>query len=134
VPGKAYSRALVGKLRSYILPIRNGLKQGDALSPLLFNFDVEYALRRVQVKPDGLKLYGTHQLQVYADNVNILGRRVHTIKNNAGALIVARKVTGLEGIADKTNYIVMSQDQKLGRSHDIKIDNSSTERVKEFRY
>ena len=64
-------------------PIRNGLKQGDALLPLLFNFALEYAIRRVQVNQDGLKLNGTHQLLAYVDDVNILGGSVHTVKENA---------------------------------------------------
>jgi len=64
-------------------PIGNGLKQGDALSPMLFNFALEYVIRRVQINQDGLKLNGTHQLLAYADDVNIQGRRIHTLKENA---------------------------------------------------
>ena len=49
------NRVQVGKNLSDMFPIRNGLKQGDALSPLLFNFTSEYAIRRVQVNQDGIK-------------------------------------------------------------------------------
>jgi len=48
-----YSRVRVGKKLSDMFLIRNGLKQGDALSPLLFNFALDYAIRRVQVIQDG---------------------------------------------------------------------------------
>jgi hypothetical protein len=66
-----------------MFPIRNGLKQGDALPPLLFNFALEYAVETVQVNQDGLKLNGTHQFLAYADDVNVLGESAHTVEQNA---------------------------------------------------
>jgi hypothetical protein len=93
-----------------LFSIKNGLKQGDALLPLLSKFALEYAIRRVQVNQDGFKLNGTRQLLVYADDSNILGGCVHAVKKNTKALVVTSKETGLQGNAHKTMYMVMSQD------------------------
>ena len=129
-----YSRVWVGKNLSDMYPMRNGLKEGDALLPLLFNFALEYTIRRVQVNQDGLKLNRTHQLLVYADDVNIMGGSVHTAQEDAESLIVASKENALEVNAEKTKYMVMSQNQNAGRSHNMKIDNRSFEMVEEFKY
>jgi len=131
---ETYSRVRVGKNVSDRFPITNGLKQGDALSPLLLNFALEYAITRVQVNQDGLKLNGIHQLLAYADDVNILGGSIHTLKENAEALVAATREIGLEVSADKTKYMVMSRDQNAGRNRSVRIDNSTFERVEEFKY
>jgi hypothetical protein len=89
---------------------------------MLFNFALEYALRKVQVNQDGLKLNGTHQLLVYVDEVSTLGRSIHTTEKNTEALIVTSKETGLEVNADKTKYMLMSQDLNAGQSHSIYKD------------
>jgi len=82
---KIFSRVRVGRLLSDMFLVRNVLKQGQVLSPLLFNFVFEYAIRRDQVNLDGWKLSGSYQLLIYADYVNILGGNVHTVKEKAEA-------------------------------------------------
>ena len=69
----------------------------------------------------------------YADDVNVLGGSVHTVKKNTEALAVGSKENGLKVNADKTKYMVMSQDQDVGGSYTIKTDNSFF-LVKEFKY
>jgi hypothetical protein len=88
---ETYSKIRIRKQLSANFPIQNGLKQGDALSPLLFNFALEYAIRKVQENQVGLKLNGTHKLLVYADDVNLLGDDIETINKNTQTLIDAGK-------------------------------------------
>jgi len=77
-------------------------------------YQCQDAIRRVQVNEDDLKFNGTHQLLAYADDVNILGGIIHTLKENAEALVAATREIGLEVSADKPKYIVMSRDQNAG--------------------
>ena len=81
-----------------------------------------------------MKLNGTHQLLSYVDDVNILGGSILNLRENAEALVAATRVIGLEVSADKTEYMVMSRDLNAGRSHSVRIDNSTFKRVEEFRY
>jgi hypothetical protein len=82
-----YSKVHISKHLSDSFPIQNGLKQGDALSPLLFNFTLEYASRKVQGNQAGLKLNGTQQLLAFSDDVNLLGDNIDTINKNTQTLI-----------------------------------------------
>jgi hypothetical protein len=83
-------------------------EQGDALSPLLFNFALEYAIRKVQENQMGLKLNGTHQLLPYSDNDNLLGDNTDTINKNTETLIDAGKDVHLETDVEKTKYMLLS--------------------------
>jgi hypothetical protein len=76
--------------------------------PLLFNFALEYVIRRVQINQVGLKLNGTHQLLVYADDANILGGSVYTTNKNREYVVVSSKETRIEVDADNTKYMVMN--------------------------
>jgi hypothetical protein len=111
-------------------PAKNSLKQGYTLLPLLFNFALEDAVRRVEAKEEGLKLNGTHQLLVYADGVNIRSGSIYTINQNTKDLVV----TGLEVSAEKTRYVVMSRDQHTVHNYNIRIGYKSFEMVEQLRY
>jgi hypothetical protein len=101
VLNETYSKVGIGKYLCGTFPIQNGLKQGAALSPLLFKFAIQYAIRKVQENQVGLKLNETHQLLVCDDDVNLLGDNMDTIKKNTEILIDAGKEVSLEENIEK---------------------------------
>jgi hypothetical protein len=90
--------------------------------PLIFNFAIEYAVRKVQEKPDWSEINETHQLLVCADNVNILEDNMNTTKQNIEAVIDANKKVGLEENAEETKCtrIIMPYHQNVGKNHNLK--------------
>jgi hypothetical protein len=82
VLNELYSKVHTGKHLAEDFLLQNGLKHGDASLPLLFNFSLEYAIRKAQENQAGLKLNGTHQLLVYVDDLNLLGDNIDTILKN----------------------------------------------------
>jgi hypothetical protein len=118
-----------GKHLSHIFPIQNGLKQGDALSPLLFNFALKSAIRKVQENQVGLELNGIHQLLVYADDINLLCCNTKTIKQNIETLLEVSKDISLEINARKTKYMITSRHPNSGQIQNIRTANESFENV-----
>jgi hypothetical protein len=108
---------------AHTFPIQYGLKQGDALLPLLLNFALEYAIRKVQENQVGLKLNGTHQRFAYANDFNLLGDNIDTINKNTEILIDASKELGQEVNVERTKYTLASSVQNADQNRDIKIGN-----------
>jgi hypothetical protein len=131
---ETYSKVRIGKHLPDSFPIQNGLKQGDALSPLLFNFAIEYAIRKVQENQVRLKLNGTHQLQAHSDVMNLLGGIIYTIKKNTETSIDVSKEVDLEINVEKTKYMLLSRQHNVGQNRDINIANRLFENVSQFKY
>jgi hypothetical protein len=110
---ETYNKVCIGKHLSDSFPIQNGLKQGEVLLPLLFNFALHYAIRNVQENHVGLKLSGTHELLAYGDDVNLMGDNIDSINKNTETLTDGSKEVGIEINVEKTKYMLISCHQNV---------------------
>jgi hypothetical protein len=121
----------VGRHLSDTFPIQNVLKQGYALSPLLFNFALECAIREDYVR---FKLNGTHQLLVFVHDINLLSDSKNTIKENTENLLEASRSVSLEMNAEKTKCMFMSRHPNSRQNQNIRLANESFENVAKVKY
>jgi hypothetical protein len=130
---ETYITVHIGKNLSDKFPIQNGLKHSAALSPLLFNFVLEYTIRRLQENQEGLKSNGAHQHLASADD----GENIDTIKKSKEAPLHSSKEVGPAVNSEKTKYILImlvSHGQKIGQKHSTNIANRFSEDVGKFKY
>jgi hypothetical protein len=109
----------IGKHLSDSFLNQNGLKQSDDLSPLLFNFALDYAIRKMQENQVELKLNGTSQVPACADDVNLLGDNIDTVKKNTETLTDASKEVGLKINKEKTKYMLLSRHQNVRQNQEF---------------
>jgi hypothetical protein len=110
---KTYNKVRTVNYYSGTFPIQNGLKQGDALRTLLFNFALVYTIMKVQLNEVRLKINGTPQVLVYVDDVNVVRGNINAVKKDIEALIDARKEL----------HMFMFRHQNAEQNYDVKIVN-----------
>jgi hypothetical protein len=127
---ETYSEVHIGKNLCDAFPTQSGLNRGDAFLPLLFKSALRCAITKVQGNYEGLEVNGTHQLLVCADDVNLLGGNISSIKRGTEA---SREV-GLEVNTEKTKYMIVSRHQNVGQNHNLLVANKPFESVEKFKY
>jgi len=111
---ETYSRVHVKKILSDAFSVQKGVKHRDPLSPLFFNYALEYAIKKVKENHEGMQLNVTYQILVYAEGVNIWSENINTTKTNMDALLQARRQVGLYVNTEKTKYMIVSHHQNTG--------------------
>jgi hypothetical protein len=93
-----------------------------------------YMVQKVQENQVGLEMNGTHQLLIFADDINLLGDSINIIKENIETLLEPSRDVGLEIIAEKTWYMIKSCHLTSGQNQNVRVANESFESMAKFKY
>jgi hypothetical protein len=115
-------------------PIHSGLKHGYALSALPLSFNPEHVIEKENNTNLGLDMNGTHQVLAYADNVNLLGVDIRTIKGKVEILFIGCNYIGLAINTRKTKYMEVGRHQGMMEDEHIKEGSNSYEIMITFNY
>ncbi|KAL4082425.1 hypothetical protein QTP88_021321 [Uroleucon formosanum] len=111
--------------------VSTGLKQGDALSPVLFNLALEKVIRSMPMRQD-MELLSNSTLLAYADDIVIIGSTRQDVAIRTNDLLKAAKPMGLEVNQDKTKYLVMTRGTR--DISDLVVENYTFQQVENFKY
>ena len=128
------SKVTIGGKKSRTIEIKRGLRQGDALSCILFNMTLERAIRKVDINPGGTLLNRTIQILGYADDIGILSRTEKDLKETYQKIEYESRCAGLKVNEEKTKYMIMRRNNQITPSQHIMTENSKFECVQEFKY
>lgn len=123
----------IGTFISDSFEVQSGVRQGDGLSPILFNFVLEKALQKLRNENIGISL-GNYKINLlaYADDIVILGQTEDDIRKLFKLLEDETRITGLKINSDKTKYMQISRNPNNIGS--LKIDDWEFQKVDEFKY
>lgn len=128
------SRCRIGNQLSEEFEIRKGVKQGDVLSPLIFNLVLEKAIRQITINPGGTIYNRQLQMLAYADDVVLIGRRKEAIQNAFVELDRGGQPLGLQVSEEKSKYMITGRRAPQQRDDRVQVGNKSLERVDEYKY
>jgi len=117
------------------MSVSTGLRQEDALSPILFNIALEKVIKKSRIEENGIRLGGCIiGVLAYADDIVLLAENKENLKEQAGKLLDTAKRIILEINAEKTEYPIMQRGEVADHVHSfLEVGQYKFQRMKEFK-